>query len=499
MTDTAEIDIDAIAERAAAVAAPYAALDPQVRAAGLVAAADALTAHADELIELGTRETGLTRARLTGELKRTAVQLKLFAEVVADGAYLDVRVDDRDPDFALGPRPELRRTLVPLGPVLNFAAGNFPFAFSVAGGDTAAALAAGCPVVVKVHRGHPELSHRTAEIVGAALTAAGLPDGVLQLVEGQAAGAALLQHPLIKAGSFTGSTRGGRFLADLASARSAPIPFFGELGSVNPVFVTPAALAERGTAIAEGFVTSVSGSAGQLCTKPGLVFVPDDHGLDAAVATAVEPVAEHRLLDPRIASSYRDGRDTILRTPGVRVIAEGAVRVDDEGQGWVTPTVVAAALDTVRSSAELREECFGPLSILVEYPEGTDLAAVAADLFEGNLTSTLQLASDESGDDVRALVQTLAERAGRVIVNGWPTGVAVTPAMEHGGPWPATTSGGTSVGTAAITRFLRGVAYQDIPDALLPSPLQADNPWHLPQSHAAAGESVRWGAGSVRR
>ena len=285
---------------------------------------------------------------------------------------------------------------------------------------------------------------------------------------------------MIKAGSFTGSTRAGRLLADLAAARPAPIPFFGELGSVNPVFVTPAAVAARGPEIASAFVTSVAGSAGQLCTKPGLVFVPVDHGLDAPVGASAAEVAEHRLLDPRIAANYRDGRARILATPGVRVITEGTLRFDDDGQGWATPTIVAADLDTVRSSADLREECFGPLSILVEYPADADLSGVVEELFEGNLTSTLQLADGESSDELRALVQTLATRAGRVIVNGWPTGVAVTPAMEHGGPWPATTSGGTSVGTAAISRFLRGVAYQDLPESLLPAPVRAGQPLARP-------------------
>ncbi len=489
-----DIDIDQLAARAAAAAAPYAALDPQVRAAALVAAADALTEHGDELIAIALRETGLTRARLTGELKRTTVQLKLFAEVVADGSYLGVRVDERDPDFAIGPRPELRRIQVPVGPVINFAAGNFPFAFSVAGGDTAAALAAGCPVIVKAHPGHLELSRRTAEIVARTLESAGLPEGVLQLVEGQDAGAALLQHPLIKAGSFTGSTSGGRALADLAAARPAPIPFFGELGSVNPVFVTPAAIAERGPELAGGFVTSVAGSAGQLCTKPGLIFVPVDHGLDAPVDAAAAAVAEHRLLDPRIAGHYRDGRTMIMASPGVRVITSGAVRFDDDGQGWATPTIVATDLETLRSTPALREECFGPLSILVEYPADTDLSAAVGELFEGNLTSTLQLADGESSDALRALVQALAARAGRIIVNGWPTGVAVTPAMEHGGPWPATTSGGTSVGTAAITRFLRAVAYQDLPDSLLPAPARSSNPWNVPHTRAAAGASTHWGS-----
>lgn len=486
--------VDRLAEAATKAAGPYAALDPQTRAAGLVAAADALAEHIEELIALGMDETGLTQARLTGELKRTTVQLRLFADVVMEGSYLGVRVDERDPDFAIGPRPELRRMMVPLGPVINFAAGNFPFAFSVAGGDTAAALAAGCPVIVKLHPGHPGLGRRTAEILTEAFSSAGWPDGVFQVVEGQEAGAALVQHRLIKAGSFTGSLRGGRALADLAAGRPAPIPFFGELGSVNPVFVTRAALAERGSEFASGLVGSVSMSAGQLCTKPGLIFLPDDHELSSGLVASAAEVAEHRLLDPRIADNYRTTRQMIMDAAGVRVIAEGSLRIDDQGHGWATPTLVKVDLDTLRATPELREECFGPLAILVTYPDGTDLAVVAAELFEGNLTSTLHLAEDESSDELRALVQALTGRAGRVIVNGWPTGVAVTPAMEHGGPWPATTTGGTSVGTAAISRFLRGVAYQDLPDSLLPPAAQGDNPWDVPAAYAPAGESTSWGS-----
>ncbi len=489
MTD---VDVDLIARRATEAATAYAALDLGVRSAGLLAAADALEAAADELIALAATETGLTTARLTGELKRTRVQLRLFAEVVADGSFLDLRVDERDPDFAIGPRPELRRILVPVGPVINFAAGNFPFAFSVAGGDTAAALAAGCPVIVKAHPGHPELSRRTAAVVSQALVEAGLPEHVLQLVEGEAAGAALVQHPLIRAGAFTGSTRGGRFLADLAAARPAPMPFFGELGSVNPVFVTAATIAERGTDLAKALVTSVSGSAGQLCTKPGLIFLPAEHGLDATVTEAAVAVPEHRLLDPRIAAGYRDRRAAILAVPGVQTLVAGDLRFDADGQGWATPTLVVADLELVRQHEVLREECFGPLAILVTYGPDADLAGVAGELFEGSLTGTVQLADGEAGDEVRALVGVLAQHSGRVIVNGWPTGVSVTPAMEHGGPWPATTSGGTSVGTAAITRFLRGVSYQDVPASLLPASARDDS--GVPRSLAPAGASTSWGS-----
>ena len=489
-------ELEQIAQRADDAAAPYAATEPKQRARALVAVADALEAHADELVPLGMAETGLTEVRLRGELKRTAVQLRLFADVIVDGSYLDVRIDEKDPGFALGVRPDLRRYHVPLGPVLNFAASNFPFAFSVAGGDSAAALAAGCPVILKAHSGHPELSIATAKVVADALSEAGMPEGVFQLISGQPAGTALLKDPRVAAGSFTGSIYAGRLLADIAAARPVPIPFFGELGSVNPVVVTEAAIRERGDEIVSGYVTSVAGSAGQLCTKPGFVFVPQGHGLDEALAAAAEPVGEHRLLNPRIAQSYQERRDAVASSAGMRTIAEGGIRFDDDGQGWARPSLYAASLADVRAAGEtVLEESFGPLSVLVEYAPGDDVPAVLTEFFEGNLTITLHLGSDETGAAEQALTHTAMTRAGRVLFGGWPTGVAVTPAMQHGGPWPATTNdSSTSVGTAAISRFLRPVTYQDAPQALLPAPLQDANPWNVPQARSAAGESTSWGS-----
>ncbi|WP_022893929.1 aldehyde dehydrogenase (NADP(+)) [Agromyces subbeticus] len=488
-------DLETIAANAAAAAVPFAETPPRDRAAALVAVAAALEANADELVGIAMTETGLTEPRLRGELKRTAVQLRLFADTIVDGGYLDVRIDAADPDFVLGPRPDVRRYLVPVGPIVNFAASNFPFAFSVAGGDTAAALAAGCPVILKGHSGHPELSRRTAEVVAAALDTAGMPDGVFQLVTGQAEGVAILQDPRVKAGSFTGSINAGRLLADLAAARPAPIPFYGELGSVNPVFVTQGAIAERGAELAAGYVASVAGSAGQLCTKPGFVFVPSGHGLDDAIADAAAPVAPHRLLNPRIAAGYRARRDEILAAAGVRVVASGGIEIDGEEHGWATPTIVAVSLDDLIAGREaLLDEAFGPLSVLVEHEPGTDLAALVPTLFEGNLTATVHAASGEADAALLALVRVLTEHAGRVLFGGWPTGVAVTPAMQHGGPWPATTNdSSTSVGTAAISRFLRPVAYQGASEQLLPAPLQTANPWGLPQSFSPAGESAHWG------
>jgi NADP-dependent aldehyde dehydrogenase len=482
----------------ASLAAPLLAAVPRAtRAAAMAAAADALEAAADELVAIAQEETGLTEVRLRGEVRRTAVQLRLLADVAASGSALDVRVDAADPAFVLGPRPDLRRTHVPVGPALVFAAGNFPFAFSVAGGDTAAALAAGCPVVVKAHPGHPELSRRTAEIVTAALTTAGLPDHSFGLIEGERAGVDALRAPGLAVASFTGSVRGGRALAAIAAGRARPIPFYGELGSVNPVFVTSAAIAERGAAIAAGFVASVSGSAGQLCTKPGFLLVPEGHGLDGAIADAAAAGPEHRLLSAPITAGYVSRRDEILTTPGVRVLAEGAVEVRDDGIGTATPTIVTVGLTTLLLERErLLDEAFGPLSVVVEVPEGTALSDTAAELFPGVLTAGVHLASGERSDELRALADALTRIAGRVLFDGWPTGVAVSPAMQHGGPWPSTTADATSVGTAAIARFQRAVVLQDAPEWLLPEELQDDSA--VPRSTSAAGDSAGWGS-SFRR
>jgi NADP-dependent aldehyde dehydrogenase len=492
-------ELDTIAQRAADAAPEWAGMEPRLRARALVAVADALEAAQSDLVAVAREETGLTDARLGGELKRTAVQLRLFADVIVDGGYLDVRIDEADDSFALGVRPDLRRYRVPVGPVLNFAASNFPFAFSVLGGDTASALAAGNPVIVKAHSGHPRLSVLTAEVANRALAEVGAPDGILQLISGQEAGVTMLKDRRIAAASFTGSIRAGRMLADIAAARPAPIPFYGELGSVNPAFVTSAAIAENADAIADGFVASVSGSAGQLCTKPGFLFVPAGQGFAEKVASRGSGIGEHRMLNPGIASGYGDRRDTILGTDGVTALAEGAVRIDEDGQGWATPTFVRVPVrDLVAQRERLRDEAFGPLAIVVEYDDESELVEVAELLFDGNLTGTVHLADGEDSEPVRSLVQWLTGHVGRVLFGGWPTGVAVTPAMQHGGPYPATTMDtGTSVGTAAISRFLRSVTYQSAPQALLPEPLRDDNPWGVPQRRSPAGESVSWGSAAL--
>lgn len=502
-TATSPEQLESALVAAAAAAAPLAALDPSVRAAGLCAIADRLESNAATLIGIAQRETGLSGARLTGELKRTAVQLRLFAETVIDGAYLDARIDEADTQFALGVRPDLRRSLRPLGPVVNFSASNFPFAFSVAGGDSAAILAAGCPLIVKGHSGHAELSLATAEVVATALEESGFPDGSFAHISGQETGVAALKDVRVKASSFTGSIFAGRLLADIAASRPEPIPFFGELGSVNPVVITPSALEERSSVIATGMVASVAGSAGQLCTKPGFVFIPAGHGITESLAQAASAVEPHRLLNARIASSYMDRLKSVLGKAGVSVVAAGSAEELPDGNALLTPTIAAISMaDFLAAEPDLYEEVFGPFALIVEYEDLSSVPSAIADSFAGNLTGTLHIGADEySGGApdadlqlVRALTELLARKVGRVLFNDWPTGVAVSPAQQHGGPWPATTNdSSTSVGNAAIQRFLRPVAYQNTPEHLLPAELQTANPREISQRIDPAGSSHNWG------
>lgn len=435
------------------------------RAGYLRAAADALDAAADLLVPIAQRETSLPEPRLRGELKRTTFQLRLFAEVVTDGRYLDARIDRADPDWPMGaPRPDLRRTQFPLGPVAVFSASNFPFAFSVAGGDSASALAAGCPVVVKAHSGHLELSAETARIVSTALHAAGAPQGIFAIVFGTEAGRSLILDPRIKAAGFTGSIAGGRALFDLAQSRAEPIPFFGELGSNNPVFVTEAADRERGEQIAEQFVASFTLGSGQFCTKPGALFVPRGSRILEALRRIDLP-AGAPMLNDRIREGYLSSVDE-LRSHGAAPLVSGS---EPEGAAPSPALYLSTAEAVLADPHAMLAECFGPSSLVVEYEREDQLPLLAAAL-EGQLTATVHA---EAGCQVRALVDTLIVKAGRVLWNEWPTGVSVTHAQQHGGPYPASTSSSsTSVGTAAIARFLRPVAFQGFPQELLPDELR---------------------------
>jgi len=467
-TTTAELD--ALTAAAAAAAPVWRAADAATRASWLRAAADALDAHLDELVAIADEETRLGETRLRGEVGRTTGQLRLFATVVEEGSYLELTVDDADPSAA---RPELRRMLTGVGPVAVFSASNFPFAFSVAGGDTASALAAGNPVIVKAHSGHPRLSERTAAIVADALVAAGAPEGSLALVEGREAGNALVQHPVIQAAGFTGSLGGGRALFDLASGRPDPIPFYGELGSVNPVVITPAAVAARGEALAQGLVGSFTLGVGQFCTKPGVVFVPAGAGFEDLVAGLATGAAGGPLLTERITAAYPSGVAHLQSDPSVAVVAQGLPAEPGSAQPVVLSTDAAAV--AARPSV-LLEECFGPVTLLVRYASEAELHA-GLEAVPGSLTATLHA---EDADDVAAVLEVLTRKAGRVLFAGWPTGVAVTWSQHHGGPWPATTSLHTSVGATAIRRFLRPVVFQDAPAALLPEVLRDESLAQLP-------------------
>lgn len=443
----------------------------QERADFLNAIADEIEARGDAITEIGTQETGLPEARLQGERGRTTGQLRLFASHILDGEYLDRRHDVALPDRAPLPRPDLQMVQRPIGPVAVFGASNFPLAFSTAGGDTASALAAGCPVVVKSHPAHPGTAEIIAEAIHAAIDKTGMAPGVFSMVHDgpdYSVGAALVQHPLIKAVGFTGSLRGGRALFDLCAQRDEPIPFFGELGSVNPMFMMPHALATRGADIATAWAGSLTMGAGQFCTNPGVVVAIKGADTDAFIAAAkqaLEPMGPQTMLTDGIAAAFRAGRDRIAATAGVQAVLTSMC-----DQRTATPNVFATTGDAWLKNDTLGEEVFGPLGLIVVVDDLDQMRAVAQSL-HGQLTCTLHM-DDIDTAAARSLMPILERKAGRVLANGFPTGVEVSDAMVHGGPYPASTNfGATSVGTMAIRRFLRPVCYQNMPADLLPQDL----------------------------
>jgi NADP-dependent aldehyde dehydrogenase len=446
---------------------------PARRAGWLSAVAAAIEGAKAELVALAVEESGLPGGRLDGELTRTVFQLRFLGREAASGLPFGATIDHADPGWGMGPRPDVRRVGVPVGVVAVFGASNFPFAFSVLGGDTASALAAGCAVVHKAHPAHPRLARRTAEIAAGALAAVGAPAGLLALVEGVEAGTMLVAHPLVKAVGFTGSTQGGLALAAVAAGRAEPIPFYGELGSTNPVFVTPAAWAARRDDILQGYLGSVGLGMGQFCTKPGFLIVPDCNpaALRAALDRAPLP-ASHRMLTPAIHAAFDESLASMTAVDGVELLF--AASSDGDGP---PATLLAVPGSVVRENPSLLErEMFGPASVVV-LAGSADEQIVIAGLIGGQLTATVH---GERGEDVSVLVEALSRHAGRVIWNGWPTGVTVSYAQQHGGPFPATTApAATSVGAAAIGRFLRPVAYQDMPEGSLPPALQSANPWGI--------------------
>lgn len=461
--------VDRAARAAEAAFAAYSATPREARARFLEAIADEIESRAEAITAIGTRETGLPAARLEGERGRTIGQLRLFADHIRKGKYLDRRRDPALPDRQPLPRPDLRLIQRPVGPVAVFGASNFPLAFSTAGGDTAAALAAGCPVVVRGHPAHPGTGEIVAEAIHAAIGATGMPAGVFGFLqgEGHAIGAALVQHPLIKAVGFTGSLRGGRALFDLCAARPEPIPFFGELGSINPGFVLPCALAAHGARIAEGWAGSLTIGAGQFCTNPGVIVMPRGVLAEAfakAAGDALAKVAPQVMLTDGIAEAYRQGA---ARTGGA---ATPVFAGESQGRS-AGPALYKTTAEAFLRDHTLSEEVFGPMGLIVTVT-GEDEMLELARALEGQLTVTLHL-EDGDQDLARRLMPVLERKAGRILANGWPTGVEVAEAMVHGGPYPASTNfGATSVGTMAIRRFLRPVSYQNIPEELLPEDLQ---------------------------
>jgi NADP-dependent aldehyde dehydrogenase len=467
---------DVRAAVAAATAAAPALRDRERRAAFLRGAAGRLRAAGDEIVAVCEAESGLPEARLRSELERTAGQLELFAAVIDAGDHVEAIIDTADPDATPIPRPDVRRMLVPLGPVAVFGAANFPLAFSTAGGDTASALAAGCPVVVKGHPSHPGTGELVARELRAAAADAGLPDGVFShlLASGIEVGEALVDDPGIAAVGFTGSIAGGRAIVDRAAHRPVPIPVYAEMGSVNPLVVTRAALEARADAIAEGLAASVSSFGGQLCTKPGVVFVPAGAAGDAFagdVAARLDAVEPTVLLNQRVRDALGEAVERLAARPEVRELS--APR-DLDGPGFLhQPAAYEAPASAVAEGSSLLEEHFGPVVVLLRYGSAGELRAALAHL-EGQLTASLHA---QEGEDVAELVALMAERAGRIVFDGFPTGVAVTHGMHHGGPYPASSDPlHTSVGATAIRRFLRPVALQNAPAAVLPPELRDENP-----------------------
>ncbi|PYE85906.1 aldehyde dehydrogenase (NADP(+)) [Pseudoroseicyclus aestuarii] len=459
------------AVRAAEDAFPaFSATTREERAVLLEKIAEEIEARVDAITEVAMAESGLPEPRIRSvELPRTCNQLRLFASHIRDGAYLDRRHDDALPDRKPLPRPDLRLMQVPIGPVAVFGASNFPLAFSTAGGDTASALAAGCPVVNKGHPGHPGTTSLVAEAVSAAVKACNMPSGTFSMVHdgGTEIGRALVEHPLIAAVGFTGSLRGGRALFDLCAKRPNPIPFFGELGSINPMFCLPAAMGARAADIGKAWAGSLAMGAGQFCTNPGVAFVVDGPAADQMIESATAALDEtpaQTMLTSGIAEAFRSG-SAKMKDGTTHRFGEAA-----EGRN-VTPWLLQTDGDTWAANEDLAEEVFGPLGLVVRVRDEAQMTELAHGL-HGQLTATLQMDDEDQGLAAR-LLPVLTRKAGRVLANGFPTGVEVADAMVHGGPYPASTNfGATSVGTMAIRRWLRPVSYQNIPEALLPADLQ---------------------------
>jgi len=447
------------------------------RASLLDAIADEILETGDELIQRCMQETALPEARLTGERMRTRNQLKLFATVLGQGSWLDARIDTADPDRQPVPKPDIRQIQMALGPVGIFGASNFPLAFSVAGGDTASALAAGCPVVVKAHPLHPGTSEIVAGAIISAIQKCKMPDGIFSMIHGASneVGMALVKHPQIRAIGFTGSFRGGKAIFDAAGERDIPIPVFAEMGSINPVFILPGALKERGESIALGMLQSYTMGTGQFCTNPGLIVSNTSEDADKFILKLGELSADSAsgtMLSGGIKSNFVDGVNRLSSIKGVDQLASGK---DTQEGNRVQAKVFRTTAEVFMENPDLAEEVFGPSTTCVSTSDRQEMISIAKKM-NGHLTATIQ-GNEQDLEEYRDLIRVLEQKVGRLIFNGYPTGVEVCHAMVHGGPFPATTaSQSTSVGTAAIKRFLRPVCYQDFPQSALPDALKNENP-----------------------
>ncbi|MBM0237021.1 aldehyde dehydrogenase (NADP(+)) [Micromonospora sp. ATA32] len=474
-------EVDRAAELAWAAFDSYRRTDLDTRAAFLETIATNIESLGDALIDRVQAETGIPAARVVGERARTCNQLRLFASVVREGSWLGARIDPAQPDRTPLPRPDLRQRRIPLGPVAVFGASNFPLAFSVAGGDTASALAAGAPVVVKAHGAHPGTSELVGRAIQAAVRQHGLPEGTFSLLlgHGPGLGTALVRHPRIKAVGFTGSRGGGLALVAAAAARPEPIPVYAEMSSINPVIVLPGALAEKAAELGTGLIGSVTTGVGQLCTSPGLVFLPEGPGFAeflTAAADAVRAFQAAPMLTAGICAAFTAGVDRLAAVEGVTEVARGGQDDTIAAAGRAGLFVTDGA--TFLANPTLQEEIFGAVAMVVRVTGATQLREIVERL-EGQLTATVH-AVPADHEEARQLLPRLELIAGRVLFNGWPTGVEVGHAVVHGGPFPATSdSRTTSVGTLAIERFLRPVSYQDVPAELLPDALAEDNPLGL--------------------
>lgn len=483
-----ESDVDRAATLAWEAFPTYRATSLETRSAFLTTVAANIDALGDTLVSRVVAETGIPEPRVKMELARTTNQLRLFASFIATGRFLGARLDTPDPSRTPLPKPDLRQRKIPLGPVAVFSASNFPLAFSVAGGDTASALAAGAPVVVKAHSAHPGTSELVGRAVRSAVQEHNLPEGVFSLLFGAGAslGTALVSHPRIAAVGFTGSRSGGLALVNAANARPVPIPVYAEMSSVNPVILLPGALASAGASLSTAFVTSLTTSAGQLCTNPGLVFaLGDPTDFVAAAADAVGAAPGAAMLSSNIHQSYVAGVNRLVDVAGVTEAAAGGVDPAVNACGQARLFVTDG--DTFLAEPALQEEVFGATSLVVRVRDLPQLQQII-DTLEGQLTATVH-ATESDYDTVAELLPRLELLAGRVLFGGWPTGVEVSHAIVHGGPFPATsTPATTSVGTLAIERWLRPVAYQNLPDALLPEELRDANPLGVPRLRDGAAE-----------